>query len=90
MKIGYVIALIYAHATKDERMWKETVEALAEDEWKKGHDVLATDIRDAAQGKLHTASAVDPPSYVELSKVEEYPSCEPKGSGCERDDTKEE
>ena len=71
MKVGFVIALIYAHATGDDEMWKTTVEALAEDEWKKGHDVLATDIRDAAQGKLHTAPAVEPPVYVELSKLEE-------------------
>lgn len=71
MKYGLVIALIYAHAIEDEKMWKEAVEALAEDEWKKGHDVLATDIRDAAQGKLHTAPAVEPPNYVELSKLEE-------------------
>lgn len=71
MKMGFVIALIYAHATKDEHMWETAVEALAEDEERKGRDILAADILDANQGKLHSAPAVEPSSYVELSKREE-------------------
>ena len=70
MKIGFVIALIYAHATKDEAMWENAVEALAEDEERKGRDILAADILDANQGKLHTGPGVEPSSYVELSKYE--------------------
>ena len=71
MKIGFVIALIYAHATKDDEMWKTAVEALAEDEKRKGNDILAADIRDASQGKLHTAPAVEPSPLCELSTEKE-------------------
>ena len=71
MRAGFVIALIYAHATEDDRMWDAAVKALAENEEQKGNDVLAADIWDAGRGRLHSAPAVEPTSHVVLSTKEE-------------------
>lgn len=71
MRAGFVIALIYAHATGDDRMWEAAVKALAENEEQKGNDILAADIRDADRGRLHSAPAVEPTSHVVLSTNKE-------------------
>lgn len=71
MRASFVIALIYAHATGDDEMWEAAVKALAENEEQKGNDILAADIRDACQGRLHSAPAIEPTPRAVLSTTKE-------------------
>jgi len=50
MRAEEVITLIYAHATKDERMWDRTVDAIFASMKRKGLDSVAQDIKDAYMG----------------------------------------
>lgn len=79
MRAEEVIALIYAHATKDERMWDRSVDAIFASMKRKGLDSVAQDIKDAYMGYRCVESKIgqtkDDTSYVHEVWLKKCPCC---------------